>query len=161
MANLLSAWKEIARDVPEMSLALIGPTQPLGRFAREAGAPRVVVAGYMTHEEMPSVLKASVGLVCPSIYEGFGLPPLEGMALGIPVIGVNSSAVAEVTAHQAILAENGSPEALAAAMRELVVDPLAASARFRLPAIERARSFDWTKNAEELMAVYRNVLDED
>ena len=160
VANLLTAWKQVLARFPGISLALIGPAAPLHKLAAASGAPNVIVTGYMDHVTMPGVLKASLGLVFPSVYEGFGLPPLEAMALGIPVVGVNATAVAEVTARHAILAPDGSPEALEAAMLELLSDPQAAIAKHQQTGIARAKEFSWYMHAKQVLEVYQQVLEE-
>jgi glycosyltransferase involved in cell wall biosynthesis len=71
--NLLAAWRAVEAHYPELSLVMVGPEEPLRSLARDAGAPRVVVPGYMGLDTLPPVIKAATALVFPSIYEGFGI----------------------------------------------------------------------------------------
>jgi len=158
VAALLQAWREVAGRYPHLSLALAGPAAPLQAFADSAQAPHVVVTGYLGRAALPGILKAATALVCPSIYEGFGLPPLEAMALGVPVVGVQAGAIPEVTAGCAVLAESGSPDAIAQALCALLDnDLLAASLRRCGPA--RAAHFSWPAHARCVLDIYRTVLE--
>ena len=153
---LLEAWAQLAPSFPELFLALAGPTEPLAAVMAETPAPRVVLAGYLDRAVLPRVLKAATALVYPSIYEGFGLPPLEAMALGVPVVAVRAGAVPEVTGDCAVLASDGTPERLAAALRSLLEDPaLAASLSSRGPA--QAARFSWEDHAAHVLQVYSRV----
>ncbi len=153
---LLEAWEQIASRFPNLSLALAGPTEPLRVLAGGSSAPRVVAAGYMDRAALPGVLKAATALVYPSIYEGFGLPPLEAMALGVPVVAVRAGAVPEVTGGCAVLAEDGTPDHLAKAMAALLDDPnLAASLRQNGPA--QASHFSWEDHAARVLDIYQSV----
>lgn len=154
---LLQAWHQIAREYTDVSLVLTGPPEVLGEYVRQANAPRVVIAGYLERPVLCAVMKASVALVFPSIYEGFGLPPLEAMALGVPVVAVRAGATPEVVGDCASLAQSGEPEALVAAMRHALDDRSAREERVRR-GLERAQQFSWSAHAEEILGIYNEVL---
>lgn len=93
----------------------------------------------------------------PSLYEGFGLPVLEAMACGVPVVASNRSSLPEVAGEAALLVDPTQPEALAAALRAVLRDT---GLRQRLIAagLERARAFSWQQTAERTLAVYEQVV---
>ena len=123
VAALLQAWKQIAPDYPALTLVLAGPQARLTQLANAANAPRVVPMGYVSHLDMPRLMKAARALVFPSIYEGFGLPPLEAMALGVPVlISAQGGATPEVVGNAGVIAPDGNANSLAASMHELLGD---------------------------------------
>lgn len=158
VAALLEAWKNIAPDFPELTLALAGPQTQLRALCEAANAPRVVVLGYIAHLEMPNLMKAARALVFPSIYEGFGLPPQEAMALGVPVIiSAQGGATPEVVGQAGVTARDGSAPALAEAMRELL-DDAALQERLKVAGPQRAARFDWPSHARAVLEVYRRAL---
>lgn len=154
---LLNAWSQLAPQYPDLSLALVGPADKLRALAEAAKAPRVIVVGYLERALLPAVMKASVALVIPSVYEGFGLPPLEAMALGVPVVAVRAGAIPEVVEECAVLAADGSPESLAESIRLLLEDADLAR-RLALSGPGRARRFSWDEHAQRVLDIYRRVL---
>ena len=158
VAALLDAWKQIAADYPDLTLVLAGPQAKLTALADAATAPRVLPMGYVPHLQMPSLMKAARALVFPSIYEGFGLPPLEAMALGVPVlICSQGGATPEVVGDAGVIARDGSANALADAMRELLDDE-ALQERLKLAGPQRAQMFDWGLHARAVLDVYRRAM---
>lgn len=154
---LLQAWREVARYYPDVQLGLVGPETQLRSLASEVNLPQVRVVGYLGRNTLPSALKASEGLVFPSIYEGFGLPPLESLAMGVPVVAVRAGAVPEVVQDAAVLAEEGSAEAVAEAVKRLLGDvELRESLRKRGP--ERANDFDWGDHGRAMLKLYEEVI---
>lgn len=154
---LLEAWKMLMPQYPDLTLALAGPAEPLQTFVTETGAPHVAVLGYVGRDILPHLLKSAVALVCPSIYEGFGLPPLEALAVGVPVITVQAGAIPEVVGEGAIFAPDGSAESLAEAMRSLLDDSERAKALAKNgPA--RAALFQWDEHARRVLDVYRKAV---
>ncbi len=96
-------------------------------------------------------------LVLPSLEEGFGLPVVEAMAAGLPVVCSTGSALSEVAGEDALLVEPRDPNAIAQAIERLLDDHgLAADLRRR--GRERSRQFDWDRTAAQTLAFYRKVL---
>ena len=117
----------------------------------------VIFTGYVSDEDLPAIYSAADLFVFPSLYEGFGLPPLEAMACGTPVVCSNASSLPEVVGDAAITVDPYDVEALAEAMRRVLSDAdLADDLRQR--GLERAAGFTWERTARETVEVYREVL---
>ena len=128
------------------------------RLVEELGLEeRVVFTGWVAEEDKPALLSGATAFVFPSLYEGFGLPPLEAMACGAPVIASNSSSLPEVVGEGGILVEPTDVEALAEAMEALLADD-ALRADLRQRALAQAARFSWRQTALETLAVYRKVI---
>jgi glycosyltransferase involved in cell wall biosynthesis len=95
--------------------------------------------------------------VFPSLYEGFGLPPLEVMACGTPVVTSNSSSLPEVVGDAALTVDPYDVGAIAAAMAAILADP-ALAADLRQRGLARAGRFSWERMAQETIKVYQHVL---
>lgn len=117
----------------------------------------IIFTDYVPDEELPLLVAGARVLVFPSRYEGFGLPPLEAMASGVPVIAANTSSVPEVVGEAGILLAVDDAEGWAAAMRRLV-DDNAEHDRLSKAGLERAKQFSWEKNAEATEEVYRKIV---
>ncbi len=157
VAAMLRAWASLGHRTEGMTLGLVGPEAGLSRLLEDNPAEGVRVIGYVDHSMLPGLLKGAEALVFPSIYEGFGLPPLEAMGLGVPVIGVNASAVREVVGDAGLLAETGDSDALRETLRRFLEQPeLKQELSTRGPI--RAADFSWQRHAERVLAVYRDVL---
>ena len=154
---LLNAWKAVEGQYPDLTLALAGPPDQLRVFVQESQAPRVAVTGYLGRDVLPGLLKAATALVFPSIYEGFGLPPLEALALGTPVVAVRAGAIPEVVQNCAVLASDGSAENLASAMHGLLSDT-ALMDQLRKAGPARAQDFQWDRHAERVLNVYQKAI---
>jgi alpha-1,3-rhamnosyl/mannosyltransferase len=107
--------------------------------------------------DLPALYSAAAAFVYPSLYEGFGLPPLEAMACGTPVVCSNAAALPEVTGDAAVLVDPRDEGALAAAL-ERVLDDSALRASLRGRALERARWFTWERCARATLAAYDDVI---
>lgn len=118
---------------------------------------RLFFPGYVADEDVPAILSAATALVYPSLYEGFGLPALEAMACGTPVITARSSSLPEVVGEAGLLVDPLNVEELSESMERLLAD---ASLReeLRRQGLERARSFTWERCARETMAVLEEAL---
>ena len=119
-------------------------------LARELGvAERIDFRGYLSFDELAGLLADALCLVFPSRLEGFGIPLIEAMACGCPVVAADATAVPEVVAGAGILAEPGNPAAFAAAVRRIQEDP-ALAATLVAKGVERARDFSWWKSARTM-----------
>jgi glycosyltransferase involved in cell wall biosynthesis len=142
------------------ALALLGPDAPpcviVGQrndhvFGRASlDARRVIWLGYVSDEALAALYQRALCLVFPSFYEGFGLPPLEAMAQGCPVIVSQTSSLPEVCGDAALYCDPARPATLAAAIRSLVDQPGLAD---RLKALGRTRAagFTWHAAADRLL----------
>jgi glycosyltransferase involved in cell wall biosynthesis len=116
----------------------------------------VVTLGPVPDADLPALYSAAELLALPSLHEGFGLPVLEAMACGTPVVAADIPALAETAGGAALLVDPRDATALAEAMRRLVVDaPL--RRRLRAAGLQRAAGFNWDRAAEHTIAVYREV----
>ncbi|NDJ52494.1 MAG: glycosyltransferase family 4 protein, partial [Chloroflexi bacterium] len=120
---------------------------------------RVQFLGFVPDEDLPSLYSAAEILAFPSLYEGFGLPILEAMACGTPVLTANVSSMPEVAGDAALLVDPTSVDALADALTQLLDRET-----LRTTLIERgfaqAKRFTWAKAARQLRQTYATLLDE-
>ena len=114
--------------------------------------------GYVPAETLPLLYSGASMLVYPSLYEGFGLPVLEAMASGIPVITSNRASLPEVAGDVGLAVEPADVEGLRAYMRSLIEDKDEAARRGSL-GIARARLFTWQACAQQTLAVYKKAID--
>lgn len=119
----------------------------------------VIFTGYVEDKEAPILLSDAVAFIFPSLYEGFGMPPLEAMACGTPVLTSNSSSLPEVVGDAAILVDPYSVDQIAAGMERLATD---SDLRKELSkkGLERAKQFTWERSATMLMAIYQSLVEE-
>jgi alpha-1,3-rhamnosyl/mannosyltransferase len=102
------------------------------------------------------LLQSATALVYPSLYEGFGLPVLEGFASNIPVISSNTTAIPEVAGDAALLVDPTSAEDIAGAMERIAEDASMARSLAQR-GFERAKTFTWERCASQTLSVYRKV----
>lgn len=115
--------------------------------------PHVHCPGLIEDEDLPALYSLATALVYPSRFEGFGLPPLEAMACGCPVIAANNTSLPEVVGDGGILLDPDDAVGLAATMQELWEDEYARK-NWRRRALARATHFSWDRAAEETLAVF-------
>jgi glycosyltransferase involved in cell wall biosynthesis len=115
---------------------------------------QVRLTGYLSREDLSTLIAGATALVYPSIYEGFGLPPLEAMACGVPTIVSNVASLPEVVGDTGLLVDPHDHVALRDAM-ELVIDSPEKRAELAARALARAAQFTWDKCFEQTLAAYR------
>lgn len=148
-ARLIEAFARLREERPELRLVLTG-----GGHEGRAVPPGVDVRGHVSGEELALLYRRAACVVFPSLYEGFGQPPLEAMASGAPVAASNIPAVAEACGDAAALFDPTDPEDIAA----VVSGVLDAPGRFAAAGPERARGFTWAETARRHEAVYRSIV---
>lgn len=162
IARLFEAYARVRQHHPEVELVIGGKRQwQVGEidatFERLALHEHVRFTGYLDDADLPALYSAAAAFVFPSLYEGFGLPPLEAMACGAPVITSNVSSLPEVVGDAALLADPRSIDELTDAICRVLDDPtLAQTLRRRGQA--RAQHFTWSRAARETLAVYQQAL---
>jgi glycosyltransferase involved in cell wall biosynthesis len=160
LSTLLRAFAALAPEIPH-DLVLVGPegwlNEGLGETVRALGlADRVRLTGFVSDEDLSGWYSAADCFVFPSVYEGFGLPPLEAMRCGAPVVTTNVSSLPDVVGDAAITVDPFDAEALAAAMRRVISDQALAE-ELCARGIARAAEFSWARTARETLAVYREA----
>jgi glycosyltransferase involved in cell wall biosynthesis len=118
---------------------------------------RVEFIGFVDDGDLPHLYRAASVFAFPSTYEGFGLPPLEAMACGVPVVTSNASSLPEVVGEAGLMVDPFDIDALAAALDRALNDE-AWRAEATRRCIERAGQFTWQRAAEQLLIVYERVL---
>lgn len=116
----------------------------------------VVFTGYVAPEDLPAVYSMAAAFAFPSLYEGFGLPILEAMACGVPVVAGASGSIPEVAGDAALLVPPSEVEAIAEALHRVLTDP-ALRAELQARGFERSRAFSWERVATETRRVYLEV----
>lgn len=123
---------------------------------RQAWGQDVILTGYVADEDLPKLYRAASAFVYPSLFEGFGLPPVEAMACGTPVVTSDVSSLPEVVGEAALLIDPRDERALADALLRIVSDqPL--RARLREQGIVQAAKFTWRTAAERTLELYREA----
>jgi glycosyltransferase involved in cell wall biosynthesis len=178
LGALLDAWESLAADDPDFPpLVLAGPygwgsralaariARLAARDARGTDEPppsavparRLLALGHLDRARLVRIFQAASLFVYPSLYEGFGLPPAEALACGVPAVALDTSSLPEVVGDAGLLVAPGDTAALAAALGRLVADPgLTAELAGRAPA--QAARFRWPRAAAETEDVFREAL---
>jgi glycosyltransferase involved in cell wall biosynthesis len=120
--------------------------------------PQIRATGYLDREDVRALMAASALLVLPSLEEGFGLPVVEAMAAGLPVVCSRGSALEEVAGDAAILVDAGDASALARAIGRVLSHPDEA-ADLRRRGLEHSLRYDWNTTATRTLAFYRTILE--
>lgn len=161
LVRLLEAFARLRAEGRPVRLVLAGArgwlAEPIFRAVERHGlADAVVFPGYVPAAELPALYAGAACFVFPSLYEGFGLPVLEAMAAGTPVVASRVGAIPEVAGDAALLVAPDQPAELAAAVAS-VLDDRTLRARLVERGRRRAAAFTWERAARETLAVYEAV----
>jgi glycosyltransferase involved in cell wall biosynthesis len=155
----LVALEALALLGGDLRLVVAGPEKAGGEevraaIARLGLADRVELLGHVEKPELAALYRGAACLLLPSRYEGFGLPVLEAMASGTPVVATTAGAIPEVAGGAAVLVAPGDPAAFAAGIERALAE------RDRLVAagLVRAAQFSWAETARRTLEVYRSLL---
>jgi glycosyltransferase involved in cell wall biosynthesis len=161
---LVSAFSSVVGAHPDVALVIVGRdgwgADRLAAAVEDSPArARIVRLGYLDDRALGAVLRGASVLAYPSLYEGFGFPPLQAMAVGVPVVATAAGAVPEVVGDGALLVEPGDRDGLAAALVQVLdggraVDDLVARGH------RRTAAFSWRACAEGLAGLYADAAHE-
>lgn len=162
LVRLLQAFAQVKQNFPTMQLVHAGPRgwlfddimQEVERLELEDS---VRFLGRVPLQDLVALYNAASVFVYPSLYEGFGLPVLEAMSCGCPVVTSNISSLPEVAGNAAVLVDPYNVSQLAEAIQSILEDETQALL-MRQSGLERARQFSWERCARETLAVYKQVL---
>lgn len=162
LARLIEAWSKIAANLP-YDLVIAGREGWKCRPVRDAAkisphAARIHFPGFIKPEDLPALLGAARAFVWPSLWEGFGLPPLEAMACGTPVVSSNRSSIPEALGDAALLVDPQNVEHLASAMRDAAANEALREGLVKA-GLARANTFTWRRTAQLTVAAYRRALE--
>jgi glycosyltransferase involved in cell wall biosynthesis len=158
---LIRAFKEVAKDFPHRLIIAGGKgwlyEETLAEVNAQGLNDRVLFVGFVDDQDLPALYSDATLFVFPSLYEGFGLPILEAMSCGVPVVVSNASCMPEVAGEAALVLPPQDEEAWTAAIRDLLDDP---NRRAQMVAggFLRARQFSWKRAAEQLSGVVQQLL---
>jgi glycosyltransferase involved in cell wall biosynthesis len=165
--QLVRAFAHLYKQLeqPDLQLLISGnPDKQKGSFfpdprpiAAELGISDQVIYRFVEDADKPAMYSGASLFVFPSLYEGFGLDPLEAMACGAPVVCSNRTSLPEVVGDAAITVDPDDTHALVAAMRSVLTDSSLAN-DLRARSIQRAAQFSWRKTATETLAAYEEAL---
>jgi glycosyltransferase involved in cell wall biosynthesis len=165
LVRTLRAFGEVAPRLPDYRFVVVG--QRGWKFAdvlAEAGRPdlqgRVVLPGYVPEEDLPVLYTHAQAFVYPSLYEGFGLPVVEAMACGTPVLTSNTSSLVEIGGGgAALLVDPHDQRAIAEGLLALATDR-ALHQRLSAEGRRRATSYSWERTGRETVAAYQEAYDD-
>jgi alpha-1,3-rhamnosyl/mannosyltransferase len=161
LERLVLAWAQVHHAHTDACLVLAGHEDPRYHQVRHLVAERGLTGATrflpdVSEADLPALYSGADCFVFPSFYEGFGLPPLEAMACGTPVLCANVSSLPEVVGRAALLVDPSSVTDMARGLRTLLTNP---SLRddLRQRGLQRAETFSWQRTARETLAVYEAV----
>lgn len=171
LAKLIEAFSQVIKnegeDFKQLKLVIVGKTLGPGRKGwmyeailnkpKDLGIEdRVIFTGFVPTEELPYLISGAIALTWPSLYEGFGLPLLESMACGTPVITSKVSSLPEVVGEAGLLVDPHSQEQIVQAISIIVTDKKLRDTLSKA-GLERVKKFSWTKMAKDLVKVFESV----
>jgi glycosyltransferase involved in cell wall biosynthesis len=156
---LVEAFSRIAADFPGLQLAIAGPpgwgyAEVARRVATAGPADRIRLLGYVPQQDLPAFYNGARAIVYPSRYEGFGLPVLEAMKCGAPIVTSDVSSLPEVTGTAALLVPPGDVDGLQGALRRVLGDE-ALARELSARGLQRSAAFTWEACARATVDVYR------
>lgn len=153
LSRLLDAYLNLRRErgaIPRM-VWVGAPRWGSHELLERARSSGVILTGFVAEEELPALYRGAAMLVYPSLYEGFGLPPVEAMACGTPVVTSNTTSLPEVVGQAALTVDPMDVQAIATAMARLL-DDAALRSKLAEVGIERSRRYTWPRSARRLLA---------
>ena len=165
MVGLLNGFRQCCQDQPRSRLKLVLVGQRSADFAQVSNllsdpilAKRCVELGWTPMTALPSLLRQAQAFVFPSWYEGFGMPILEAMATGLPVIAMKRSSIPEVVGDAALLLKTDQPEEIVAKITQL--DDVHLYEKLRSRGLEQSAKFSWKNTMEQYIEFFKKLYNE-
>lgn len=168
LKNMIIAYSKLLDDIPH-NLVLIGPINQDNliksimkydnfKVSKKELLNRIIMPGFVDYEDLPFIYSGADALIFPSLYEGFGLPPLEAMACGTPVIVSNNSSINEIVNNVGIYIDNPlDVEEIADKIFKLVSNPKLRD-KLQNNGIKRAGKFSWENTVNSTLKAYQNII---
>lgn len=162
VATLLRAYKKFSEFFPDISLVVLGklpdPSNPLAPDLKNLVTQlsldsKVIFPGYVKDNDLPAWYKNAKFFVYPTLYEGFGLPVLEAMGYGCPVVTSKNSSITEIAGDAAILIDSANPQEITDAMVRVVKDDNLRKSMIK-KGLENVKRFSWKKCAMETVEIF-------
>jgi glycosyltransferase involved in cell wall biosynthesis len=164
LPRLIRAYGALRRRHPQINHQLVIAGRDLWltgeihrQVAEEPWAREIVRTGYVPDEALPALYRNADLLVYPSFFEGFGLPPIEAMACGVPVVTSHVGSLPEVCGEAAAWIDPFDEDSIERVMLEVLTNP-DRQASMRVAGLEQARRFDWQQTARRTLALYREAF---
>jgi glycosyltransferase involved in cell wall biosynthesis len=162
LRRLLEAFSILLKKINPLTLVLAGGMgrrgeEIIGKISELGLGRHVVLTGHLLAQELRRLYAGARLFAYPSLYEGFGLPVLEAMACGVPVMTSNTSSLPEVAGEAAYLIDPYDVQSMAAAMEKILQDKNLASS-LKAKGLERAKAFSWERAARQTLEVYKECL---
>jgi glycosyltransferase involved in cell wall biosynthesis len=163
LVRLIQAYARLRSERKDFSpqLVIVGrklwlANEIFDEVKRQRWADDVILTGYVADEDLPALYRAARAFVYPSLFEGFGLPPLEAMACGTPVVTSDVSSLPEITGDAALLIDPNDERALANSLIEIVNNDRLRE-ELREKGIHQAKKFTWRDAAEKTLRLYQEA----
>jgi glycosyltransferase involved in cell wall biosynthesis len=159
--TLLKAFSICRKKLPKLKLVIVGQKgwkydEVYTTIAGLRLENEVIFLHYVPHDDLPAIYNAAELFVYPSLYEGFGLPPLEAMQCGVPVITSNTSSLPEIVGENGAMVSPYDVQGLVDLMSALLIDPHLREENIR-NGLSRAKMFSWEKCAQQTRDVYEEL----
>lgn len=159
--TLVKAIYKVRKKLPNVKLVKIGPTwkgeEKLIELIRKLNLDDTIkFVGYVPDKDLPNYYSSADVFVFPSLYEGFGFPPLEAMACGCPVISSNAASIPETVGNAGIMVNPMDVDGLAEAIIKVLTNDALKEEMIK-KGLKRAQEFNWEKTARETLKVYEEM----
>jgi glycosyltransferase involved in cell wall biosynthesis len=159
--GLIEAFRKIKNDIDDLYLVIIGTkgwcTGEIEKLERDLEIKnKIKFLGYAKYEDLVAIYNLAEIFVFPSIYEGFGMPPLEAMKSGCPVICSNTSSLPEVCGDSAYMVNPHDIRAIEGGIREILGDEKLRE-HLKNKGLKQAEKFSWEKSAQKLLELFENL----
>jgi glycosyltransferase involved in cell wall biosynthesis len=154
---VLKAWPILKEKIPDLTLVVAGHNHPDYLRAAKGLGSSVLLTGFVEDQQLRALYQGAQAVWFPSQYEGFGIPVLESMACGTPVVASNNTAIPEISGDAAILVDPRRVDQNVEAL-ESVVNDSQLREKLRKKGRKRAETFTWTASAAQLHSVYSELM---